>query len=112
MVIIMVEDGPGESTVEVDRQGRMVLPSRFRERLGLKKGGRVSVRLEDSSKVVIEPKVDEGVEERARSWLGMALSTRVEAFSAKADKGKSKAGWSKWMSSDYARRKLGLPPRH
>ncbi len=60
----MVEHEANEKTVEVDRQGRMVLPSRLRERLGLKKGGRVSIRLENSSKVIIERRTSEKIEER------------------------------------------------
>jgi AbrB family looped-hinge helix DNA binding protein len=52
--------------IEVDRQGRIVLPPRLRERLGLKNGGRVKVRVENSSKVVIEPRPSESTEEKSR----------------------------------------------
>ena len=62
MVILMISSEEG--TVVVDQQGRMVLPSRLRERLGVKKGGRVLIRLEDSSKVVIERKSAEDIEEK------------------------------------------------
>jgi AbrB family looped-hinge helix DNA binding protein len=100
----MAQTGEKEKTIEVDSQGRMVLPSRLRERLGLKKGGRVSVRLEES-KVVIEPKTSESVKERVDKWANLALCNRAQAFSEER-KGSSKS-W-KWMSHDYARRKLGL----
>jgi AbrB family looped-hinge helix DNA binding protein len=103
-MVILMEDDEGERTVVVDQQGRMVLPSRLRERLGLKKGGRVSIRLEDSSKVVIERKSAESVEERVENWVSMALNAREQVS---ASSGKRPMA-SKWMSSEYARRKLGI----
>jgi|SRR5208283_2061913 len=105
MVILMEDDDEGERTVVVDQQGRMVLPSRLRERLGLKKGGRVSIRLEDSSKVVIERKSAESVEERVENWVSTALNAREHVS---ASTGKRPVTSKKWMSSGYARRKLGI----
>lgn len=113
MVITMVTNEMKEKTIEVDRQGRMVLPSRLRERLGLKKGGSVSIRLEDSSKVIIEPKISRNIEESVENWVKLALSTKAQVFSErsrKAGQQKPVMGF-KWMSSEYARRKLGFPTR-
>jgi AbrB family looped-hinge helix DNA binding protein len=89
-----------EDAVTVDRQGRLVLPSHIREALGLKEGGHVSVRL-DGSRIIIEP-VSKDLEERVQEWAGLALSLKAEAFSEESEE-----SW-KWMSCEYARRKLGL----
>ena len=93
-----------EATVTVDEQGRMVLPSRLREKLGIKKGGRLLIRMEDMSRIIIERRIDEDVENRVRSWVKLALADRGEA----GEIDKTNKSISKWMSSDYARRKLGL----
>lgn len=99
----MVED-EGDRVVIVDQQGRLVLPSRIREKLGLKKGGRVTIRLEDSSRVIIERKSTESVEERVENWVNMALSAKAQMGAV----GGKKTLADKWMSSEYARRKLGI----
>ena len=101
MVIPMVIDE--EVTVTVDEQGRMVLPSSLREKLGIKKGGKVLIRSENSKRIVIERRNDESVEARVQNW------SRVTLREAPAiDRGIKKPVSKKWMSSDYARRKLGL----
>lgn len=84
----------------VDRQGRLVLPASIRENLGLTGGGRVSVRL-DGSKVIIEP-VFEDLEEGVKMWKESTLRLSVEPFTEDIED-----SW-KWMSREYARRKLGL----
>jgi AbrB family looped-hinge helix DNA binding protein len=101
MVKVMAHN---DEEVIVDNQGRMVLPSRLRERLGVKKGGKVSVRLEDSSRIVIERRGAEDVEERVKNWVSVSSGTKelVGTITGK------KPMISKWMSSEYARRKLGL----
>jgi AbrB family looped-hinge helix DNA binding protein len=100
--VVIFLAGAEKRIVEVDRQGRMVLPWRLRERLGVKKGGSVSIKLEDSSRVVIEPKASESVEERVECWLKLARKSK-----AKLAQESNKAS-PKWMSEGYARRKLGL----
>jgi|GEM_PF-1703976 AbrB family looped-hinge helix DNA binding protein len=102
MVILMARE-EGERTVVVDQQGRMVLPSRMRERLGLKKGGRVLIKLDDSSRVVIERKSSESVEDRVENWVSLALKANGEIAATN-----KKRATGKWMSSEYARRKLGI----
>jgi AbrB family looped-hinge helix DNA binding protein len=89
-----------EDTVTVDRQGRLVLPSRIREVLGLKEGGHVSIRL-DGSRVILEP-TSKDLNEKVQEWTSLALSLKAEAFTEEF-----KESW-KWMSREYARRKLGL----
>jgi AbrB family looped-hinge helix DNA binding protein len=104
-VVILMEEGEG--TVKVDKQGRMVLPSRLRESLGVKKGGRVSIRLE-GSKAVIEPRTKENIEERIKNWVKITLDTKAQVFTERNhEKNMKRTGW-KWMSLEYARRKLGL----
>ena len=89
------------NSVMIDKQGRLVLPSQFREALGLKGGGEVTIRL-DGSRVIIEP-VSNDVRENVREWEDLTRSLGAEAFTEEPNE-----SW-KWMSSEYARRKLGLP---
>ena len=89
-----------ENIVAIDRQGRLVLPSNVREVLGLKEGGNVSIRL-DGSRVILEP-VSKDLERKVQEWADLALGLRVEAFTEEP-----RESW-KWMSREYARRKLGL----
>jgi len=89
-----------EDAVTVDKQGRLVLPSHIREVLGLKEGGHVSIRL-DGSRVILEP-VSKDLKEKVQEWGSLALSLKAEAFTEEF-----KESW-KWMSREYARRKLGL----
>ncbi len=101
MVILMVDEE--EATAIVDEQGRMVLPASLREKLGIKKGGKVNIRSEDSYRIVIERRTNENVEARVRNWVELALG-EVSTIDRRNKKPISK----KWMSSEYARRKLGL----
>ncbi len=89
-----------EKAVAVDRQGRLVLPSHVREILGLKEGGKVSLRLDDS-RIILEP-ISQDLNEKVQEWVSLALSLKAEAFTEE-----SKESW-KWMSREYAGRKLGL----
>jgi len=75
-VILVVID---EENATVDEQGRMLLPSRPREKLGIKKGGKVSIRSKDSYRIVIERRSDEDVEARVRNWVDLALSETQRA---------------------------------
>ncbi|GBC71837.1 hypothetical protein HRbin02_01625 [Candidatus Calditenuaceae archaeon HR02] len=90
-----------EDSINVDRQGRLVLPSHIREALGLKEGGRVTIRL-DGHRLVLEPEPAD-YKERVREWVNSALALRAEAFTDESEE-----SW-KWISREYARRKLGLP---
>jgi AbrB family looped-hinge helix DNA binding protein len=102
MVIVMVRDE--EAIATVDEQGRMVLPSNLREKLGLKRGGKVSIRSEDSNRIVIERRNDDnGVEARVRNWAEVALNDAPTI-----ERARKKPISKKWMSSEYSRRKLGL----
>ena len=89
-----------ENSVNVDKQGRLVLPAHLREALGLKGGGEVTIRL-DGPRVVIEP-VSNDLKRNVREWENLTRSLGAEAFTEEPDE-----SW-KWMSGEYARRKLGL----
>ena len=91
-----------QHTVFVDKRGRLVLSARIRERLGLKNGGNVSIRIENPSRIVIERETSDDVKkEKVSSWVRNTLDMKAEANTRRS-------AFSKWLSSDYARRKLGL----
>jgi bifunctional DNA-binding transcriptional regulator/antitoxin component of YhaV-PrlF toxin-antitoxin module len=90
-----------KETVTIDKNGRLIVPVRFREAIGMKHGGRASICL-DGARLVIEP-VSIDVKRKAEEWSNKARRNKVEAFS-----GENEESW-KWMSRKYARRKLGLP---
>jgi AbrB family looped-hinge helix DNA binding protein len=95
-----------EEIANVDKQGRVVLPSKIREALGMKDGGEVMIRF-NGERVVIEPaSVDSN--RRAREWGRKARALRTEAFSADASEARGEGEREKWVSGEYARRKLGL----
>jgi hypothetical protein len=55
----------------------------------------------DGSRIVLQP-VSEDLEKKVEEWRDMVMALHVEPFAE--DAGES---W-KWMSPEYARRKLGL----
>jgi len=89
-----------EEDVKIDKQGRVVLPSHTREALGLKGGGRASVRL-DGTRIIIEP-ASKDLKRKVQDWARLAKENKAEAFAEETGE-----SW-KWVSRDYARRKLGL----
>ena len=89
-----------ENAVTIDKHGRLVLPAHFRKALGLKGGGEVTIRL-DGSRIILEP-VSNDVKRNVREWEDLTRSLGAEAFTEEPDE-----SW-KWMSGEYARRKLGL----
>ncbi|MCS7367059.1 MAG: AbrB/MazE/SpoVT family DNA-binding domain-containing protein [archaeon YNP-WB-062] len=84
----------------IDKQGRIVIPSRIRKLIGVEGEAEVLIRVE-GGRIVIEP-VSRNLEERVKEWVETALSMRAEPFSEEVE-----GAW-KWMSEDYAKRKLGL----
>jgi len=90
-----------EERLKVDRQGRLTLPSSLRKRLGLKRdGGTVSFRL-DGTRLILQP-ISEDLERLVAEWQEMVTELHVEPFTEVEEQ-----SW-KWMSLEYARRKLGL----
>jgi AbrB family looped-hinge helix DNA binding protein len=89
-----------EDAIKVDKQGRLVLPSNVRKAFGIKDGGEVTIRI-DGSRVVLEP-VRKDVKKSVQEWEDLSRSLKAEVFTDEASE-----SW-KWMSREYARRKLGL----
>jgi len=89
-----------EEIVRIDRQGRLVLPSHIRKSLGLKDGGSILIRV-DGSRAVLEPAFQD-LSESVDEWKEATLKLKSKAFAEKIEE-----SW-KWMSREYARRKLGL----
>jgi AbrB family looped-hinge helix DNA binding protein len=89
-----------EETTTVDKQGRLIVPARFREALGFKEVGKVTLRL-DGSRLMLEP-VPLDIKENIREWAEQARRAKSEALIEEPEE-----SW-KWMSREYAWRKLGL----
>lgn len=89
-----------EYIIGVDKQGRIVIPAPIREALGLKGDGKASVRL-NGAKIIIEL-LDENLEKRVEEWRALSLKLHAEPFIEEVED-----SW-KWMSREYAERKLGI----
>lgn len=89
-----------EYRVSIDKQGRMVIPAPIREALGLVGGGEAVVRL-SGNRIIVEV-IDSELESRVEEWARRTLSVDVEALVEELE-----GSW-KWMSREYAERKLGL----
>jgi len=88
--------------VKIDAQGRLVIPARLRKLLGIVGETEALVRVE-GRRIVIEP-VSRDLEARVRKWVEAALNSKAEPFSGEVGE-----SW-KWVSAEYAGRKLGLLP--
>ena len=79
----------------------------FTKRIMIESGGEVKtlIRVKDSEVIIdmITEAID--LERRIGEWAKMALSIEAEPFPEESEK-----LWD-WMDEEYARRKLGLPPR-
>jgi len=89
-----------EETLNVDEQGRVVLPAHIRRAIGITSRGKLLIRRE-GSKIVLEP-FPENLNKSVEEWANLARATKVELFSETLED-----SW-KWTSREYARRKLGL----
>lgn len=87
------------NTIKVDKQGRMVLPVEVRRALGVVQGGSIVLK-KKNSRIFIDAGGGE-LEKNAKLWKEKLKSTHVEA------KG-FEAGESKWLSEDWAKKKLGI----
>jgi len=89
-----------EETLNVDEQGRVVLPAHIRKAIGITGRGKLLIRRE-GSKIVLEP-YPENLIKNVEEWANLARNTKSELFSETSEE-----SW-KWMSLEYAKRKLGL----
>jgi len=90
-----------EQVVKIDKQGRMIIPASIRAALGIVDECKALVRI-DGRRLIVEI-VNEELERLVDEWREMALSLNVEAFVEEVE-GES---W-RWMSREYAERKLGI----
>lgn len=89
-----------EETLNVDEQGRVVIPSYIRKAVGIRGKGKLLVRRE-GSKIILEP-YPENLNKSVEEWANLARSVKAEIFSETSEE-----SW-KWMNHEYAKRKLGL----
>jgi len=89
-----------EYVVNVDKQGRVVIPASLRKLLGISKGGKAAVRYRDGRLELIPVNVD--LKRRVERWVEVAMKTNPEPFSEDIEE-----SW-KWVDREYAERKLGI----
>jgi len=89
-----------DESVSVDKQGRLVVPAQLRQSLGIKEGGRVKI-YQDGKKIVLEP-INEDVERNVKEW-----SRKAKSMATSMNTEESKPS-GKWLSDEYAKKKLGL----
>ena len=89
-----------EETLNVDEQGRVVLPAHIRKTFGIRGRGKLLIRRE-GSKIVLEP-FPESLSKSVEEWVNLARTVKAEISSETMED-----SW-KWMSLEYAKRKLGL----
>lgn len=89
-----------EDQVTVDRQGRLVLPAKIRKSLGLEGGETLLIRL-SGNRATIEVRA-KSLEERLKEFSALVKTNRAQMMTER-----TRGSW-KWMSEEYARKKLGL----
>ncbi|MGY0288410.1 MAG: AbrB/MazE/SpoVT family DNA-binding domain-containing protein [Candidatus Methanodesulfokora washburnensis] len=87
---------------KIDKRGRIVIPSHIRKLVRMENEAEVLIRVE-GGKIVVEP-ISRDLEKRVNEWVKTVLSMETEPFSEGIE------GTWKWMSEEYAKRKLGLLP--
>lgn len=89
-----------EEVLSIDEQGRIVVPARVRKALGIGGGAKLLMRL-DGSSIVLKP-IPEDLGRSINEWASSARAIKAEVGAEVHEE-----SW-KWMSRDYAKRKLGV----
>ncbi|MCS7384807.1 MAG: division/cell wall cluster transcriptional repressor MraZ [archaeon GB-1867-097] len=89
-----------EYVVNVDKQGRMVIPASLRKLLGISKGGKATIRYRNGRLELMPINVD--LKRRVEKWVEVAVKTNPKPFSEEIEE-----SW-KWIDRKYAERKLGI----
>jgi len=87
----------------IDKQGRLVIPASVRKALGISGESEVLVRV-DNGRIIIEP-ISRDIEASVNRWIELAMRVNPKPFMEEAE-----GSW-KWVSYEYAKRKLGIPRR-
>ena len=90
-----------ELKIKIDKQGRLVIPSSVRRAMGIR-GETEGVLKVRRGKIIIEI-VEKDIKESVEKWYEEMKKVKVRAFSSNEDISRSK-----WMSDEYAKKKLGL----
>jgi len=85
--------------VKIDKQGRIVIPSEVRKKLGLKPNSELILVVRDNS-ILIEPE-ETDIEKIIDEWYEYMLKMKTRARGLTIEP-------SKWMSDEYVKRKLGI----
>ncbi len=88
---------------KIDKQGRIVIPKEYREKLGLEKEMPVKIQLM-GRRLIIEV-FDPDLESDVKNWEQKIKNMKIEPFTIDQSEETSDA---KWFSEQYARQKLGL----
>lgn len=84
--------------IKIDKQGRIVLPVEIRRSLGIVGSGSIVLK-KRNNRIFIDAGAE--LEENVKQWKERMKSTRVEVKTFEP-------GESKWLSEDWARKKLGI----
>ncbi len=90
-------------TTKIDKQGRILIPKNYREKLGLSEETSVNIHLVDRRLIieVFNPNLHEAVNQ----WKENLVKRNIKAFTIPKSAVSSDP---KWFSEEYARQKLGL----
>lgn len=86
--------------MNVDKQGRVVIPASLRKLLGISKGGKAAVRYRNGRLELIPVNAD--LKRRVDRWVEVAMKINPKPFSEEIEE-----SW-KWIDRKYAERKLGI----
>lgn len=89
-----------ENILKIDKQGRIVLPANIRKAIGIKEGEELLVRF-DGSRIILEP-FSKDLKKSIEEWIRLVRNSKLEVFTESIEE-----SW-KWISYEYAKRKLGL----
>ncbi|MBX8634928.1 MAG: AbrB/MazE/SpoVT family DNA-binding domain-containing protein [Thermoplasmata archaeon] len=89
-----------EETVEVDKQGRLVIPVKLRRALHIAPGEHVILMLKNG--MITLSKDNKEIRAKAKEWADTARK-----LSQKIGSEDSEESW-KWLGEQYARRKIGF----
>jgi AbrB family looped-hinge helix DNA binding protein len=90
-------------TTKVDKQGRILIPKNYREKMGIDEKTSVSIHIMNKRLIieVFNPNLHKAVEK----WKKGLINQKIKAFTVPKE---AVSKDPKWFSEEYARKKLGL----